>query len=188
MNVNLPPSSVNECGVVAWYAMRALYGKELKVQELLNADGIETFLPMRTEIRTIRGRKTRVTIPAVSNLIFVRGTKEQLHRYVRQVTYFQFILSKMNRQQGGLIIVPDNQMRNFMLVAGRDNQNLLYFLPGELNLTRGQHVRIHGGVLDGAEGIFLKVKGARARRIVVQLDGILAVAAEVEPEVLEIIK
>ena len=68
------------------------------------------------------------------------------------------------------------------------NDQLLYFQPGEVNLTKGTKVRITGGELEGQEGIFVKVKGARDRRVVIAIQGVIAVAmATIHPDLIEVI-
>ena len=90
---------------------------------------------------------------------------------------------------GEKIIIPDNEMRRFIAVAGTYSDQLLYFQPEEVNLSKGTKVRITGGDFEGQEGIFLKVKGARDRRVVIEIQGVIAVAmATIHPELIEVIK
>lgn len=57
----------------------------------------------------------------------------------------------------------------------------------ELDLQKGSRVRIHGGKLNGVTGVFMQVQGKRNRRVVVLLEGVMAVAAEVHPDLIEVI-
>ena len=57
----------------------------------------------------------------------------------------------------------------------------------ELDLRKGCRVRIHGGKLNGVTGVFMQVQGKRNRRVVVLLEGVMAVAAEVHPDLIEVI-
>ena len=53
----------------------------------------------------------------------------------------------------------------------------------------GTKVRITGGDFEGQEGVFLKVKGARDRRVVIAIQGVIAVAmATIHPDLIEVIK
>ena len=73
-------------------------------------------------------------------------------------------------------------------MAGTYNDHLLYFRPEELNLSKGTRVRVTGGDFAGQEGIFLKVKGARDRRVVIEIQGVIAVAmATIHPDLIEVI-
>ncbi len=92
-------------------------------------------------------------------------------------------------RSGRKIIIPDSEMQRFIAVAGTYNDHLLYFQPDELNLSKGTKVRVTGGDFEGQEGIFLKVKGARDRRVVVAIQGVIAVAmATIHPDLIEVIK
>jgi transcription antitermination factor NusG len=51
----------------------------------------------------------------------------------------------------------------------------LYFQPGELDLTKGDKVRIIGGPFAGVEGIFLQTSGKHEKRVIVEIPGILSV-------------
>lgn len=53
-----------------WYAMSVPYNRVLKVKSMLDEKQISCFVPMHYVVRTVRGRKMRLYVPAVSNLIF----------------------------------------------------------------------------------------------------------------------
>lgn len=79
-------------------------------------------------------------------------------------------------------------MEQFIRVINTYNENLVFLKPEEVNLKKGTPVRIVGGAFDGIEGIFIKVKGHRNRRVVVQIEGITAVAiAEVTQDLIEVL-
>ena len=92
-------------------------------------------------------------------------------------------------RSGQKIIISDSEMQRFIAVAGTYNDHLMYFQPDELNLSKGTKVRITGGDFEGQEGVFLKVKGARDRRVVIEIQGVIAVAlATIHPDLIEVIK
>lgn len=77
-------------------------------------------------------------------------------------------------------------MKTFIKVTKTYNDKLLYFTSGELNLKKGSKVRILGGPLKGLKGIFLRVKGARNRGVVIAIEGLLAVAlTTIDPDMTE---
>ena len=167
-----------------WYAMYA-YKREMLAQQELKKENIENFIPMRYTLKEQKGRKERILAPSVSNLIFVHATSAALTEFKAKHSYLQYITQREGNGRM-LLVVPDNQMQEFIRVASHYEEDLTYYKPEEICLNRGDKVRVHGGVFDGVEGILVKVKGKRSKRIVIQIPGIMAVAmAEIEPELIE---
>lgn len=169
----------------AWYVMRFLYNHRSNTRERLATAGIETFIPMRQEIRNVRGRKVRINVPVIRSLLFVRSTPAALAPYLETDNYFQFQYRRGGRRAEPLI-VPDDQMEQFVR-AVEQAARPLYFTPRELDIARGTRVRVLGGPFDGMEGVFLKVKGARSKRLVIELPDTLAVAVEIAPDLVEVL-
>lgn len=169
-----------------WFAMRATYRRGMQIKELLDKQGISNFIPMRYEMQEKNGRKRRILVPVISDLIFVRAVQSELQWVKDRNPYLQYMIDVRNGQK---IIVPDEQMRRFIAVAGTYDEHLIFFSPDEVNLRKGMKVRIIGGDFKGYEGVFIKVKGARDRRVVISLQGIIAMAmATLSPDLVEVIK
>lgn len=172
-----------------WWAMSAVYNRSLQASSFLSLRGIEHYVPLRVVLRLRGGRKVREEVPAVSNLIFIRCSASVVRSLKVSLPYLQYLTCRdSGRPKGRPIVVPSHQMSSFISLSssGTERADLLYFRPEELDISRGVRVRLHGGALDGVEGTFLKVTGARERRVVVVLDGVLAVAASVRPEFVEV--
>lgn len=166
-----------------WFAMRATYRRELKVKAQLEEMGMTTFVPMRYSVSGRGRQKKRELVPVIHNLIFVHAVPSLLQRVKESIPYLQYIVDTRSRQK---IVVPDVQMQRFIEIAGTHDDHLIYLQPEELNLAKGTKVRITGGQFEGYEGVFVKVKGARDRRVVVQIQGVIALAmATVSPEFIE---
>lgn len=166
--------------------MRATYRREPDAMRLLEKEKLGCFVPMQYKMCIRKGKKIRALVPVVHNLIFVHARPSEVQRVKSQVTYLQYIT---DTRSGKKIIIPDVEMQRFIAVAGSYNDHLLYFQPEELNLSKGTKVRITGGDFEGQEGVFLKVKGARDRRVVIQIQGIIAVAmATIHPDLIEVIR
>ena len=168
-----------------WYAMRATYRREPDAIRLLEKEKLDCFVPMQYKISQKKGKKVRALVPVIHNLIFVHARPSEVKRVKAQVTYLQYITDTRSGQK---IVVPDRQMQRFIAVSGSYNDHLLYFRPDELNLSKGTKVRVTGGDFEGQEGIFLKVKGARDRRVVIEIQGVIAVAmATIHPTLIEVV-
>ncbi|MCM1377003.1 MAG: UpxY family transcription antiterminator [Clostridium sp.] len=179
--------SLDRAGALEWFALSAPYRREMRARELFESLGIETFVPMQQLLEeTAGGRRKRTLRPAVPNLLFARSTRSQLQAFKTQYPIVQYITRPIDGRNEP-IIVPDRQMEDFRRAITKSLDTILYFKPSEIDLSKGKRVRIIGGVLNGVSGTLMKVKGARSRRLVIMLEGLGAVAAEVEPDYIELI-
>ncbi len=170
-----------------WWAMSAVYNRSLRAKEILEEQGLEVFVPMHYVLRQFAGRKYREYLPAVNNLLFVCAGAEEIKAAKAKLPWLHYLV----RREGGRgipIVIPEQQMQNFIAVASHTEEQLTYFTPEELHgLDAGQRVRVHGGPFDGVEGLFVRVQGVRNRRVVVSLDGVMGVAVTVSPDFIEVL-
>ncbi len=172
---------------VRWFVMRA-YKCESKAEERLSGEGgLEYFIPKLYAVRVYHGVRSRRLVPVIPSLVFVRASRRELVRFKKDNNFLQYVIRKTSAG-GEYLVVPDDQMDNFIKVASRPEENLRYFKPEEIDIEKGARVRIIGGVFDGVEGIFMRTEGVRDRRIVVMLEGVLAVSAKVHPDLVEVLK
>ena len=165
-----------------WFAIRVTYNREMKVKHALDARHIENFLPMKYRIVTRGERRIKEKIPAIHNLIFIYIERNKLQE-LKDTTELP-IRYIMDRETNQPIVIPENQMKSFIAVSGTLNEQLIYLEPDLNKLKKGDRVRIIGGVFEGAEGYFIRLKGDR--RVVVCVRGIAAVAtAFIHPALVE---
>lgn len=170
-----------------WFAMGAPYRNELKVQKQLDEFGIRSFIPMRHDVVERCGRKSRVLIPAVSNLIFVRATASLMKAVKPKVPRLQYKITRTGGKNS-IITVSDKEMEDFIAVTSAMTEDVTYYAPEELSLAKGTRVRIIGGPFDGAEGVLVKMKGHRSRRFVVSIPDIIYATTEVTPDLIEVLE
>ena len=127
-------------------------------------------------------KKTKELVPAIHNLIFVNISRNDLKEYKATTTLpIRYIMNKGTREP---IVIPDQQMKNFIAVAGNTSEQIVYLDPNLSNFKKGDKVKIIGGVFEGANGYFMRIKGDR--RVVVCISGIAAVAtAFVHPSLVQ---
>lgn len=176
----------NSDNTTAWYAMSAPHRRELKARDYLASLGIETFIPMTKAVVERRGVKKSEIVPAIHNLLFVHATKEEIKNAKRGVDYLQYHTRPFNGKNQP-ITVPDKEMEQFIAITKARMEDISYLQLNEIDLEKGTRVRIHGGAFNGTEGIFVKIKGKRKRRMVVLIEGLAAVAinAEISPDLVE---
>jgi len=174
--------SAKEPEAKVWYAIRVTFNREMKVKEDLDLRGIENFIPMKYVIGTRRGRRVKKLVPTIHNLIFFHIEPSLMKEYKATTQLpIRYIMNPATKKP---VVVPDNEMKNFIAVAGTYEEQLVYITPKPGQFTRGDRVRILGGPFEGAEGILQHVKGDS--RVVVSIQGLVAVATtSIHPSLLE---
>ena len=157
-----------------WYAVRVTYNRELSLKDYPDKENIETFIPMHYEYTIRNERRVRKLVPAIHNLVFVRSTRTCIDEIKNNPALNIPVRYIMNRETRQPVIIPDAQMRSFILVAGTYDEAVIYVEPEELKLVKGTKVRITGGVFEGAVGEFVRLR--HDRRVVVNIEGVMAVA------------
>lgn len=181
MNSAIPEEKMK----VRWFVMRA-YKSERIAEEKLTEKGIEFFVPKCYVIRVYHGVKSKKLVPAIQSLVFVHACHSEITDFKKQYNFLQFVIWEKSTGREYLV-VPDGQMENFIKVASCYEEDVVYLNPDEIDLKKSTRVRIHGGMFDGVTGEFMRVQGKRNRRVVVMLDGIIAIAVEVHPDLVEVI-
>ncbi|MBR5117444.1 MAG: UpxY family transcription antiterminator [Muribaculaceae bacterium] len=165
-----------------WYAIRVTFNREMKVKDDLDLRGIESFVPMKYVMGTRRGRRVKKLVPSIHNLIFFHIEPSVMKEY--KATTKMPIRYIMNPATKKPVVVPEQEMKNFIAVAGTYEEQLEYITPKPGQFTRGDRVRILGGPFEGAEGVLQRVKGDS--RVIVSIMGLVAVATTtIHPSLLE---
>ena len=164
-----------------WFPMRVTYQREMKVKAELDRLGIENFVPMRYKVveRQNDGdtELRRVLVPAINNLIFVRETQErvsELKRTNEVLEPLRYMMDRTASLEHAIMTVADREMENFMRVASRTDDSVM-FLDNETVVGKeGKRVEIMGGAFEGVTGVIRRVK--RCKRVVVEIEGVASVA------------
>ncbi len=81
---------------------------------------------MQYKISIKKGKKVRVLVPIIHNLIFIHACPSEVKRVKSMVAYLQYIT---DTRSGKKIIIPDNEMQRFIAVAGTYSDHLYTFNP-----------------------------------------------------------
>ncbi len=171
-----------------WFVMRDLKraNAKLPAYKQFMESKIEVFTPMHTILKTVKGRQRKVQEPFIRDLLFVHDTRGKIDPIVEVTPTLQY---RYERGKGYKVpmVVRDADMNRFIMAVST-SKSTTYFTPNELNPSMiGRSVRITGGTLEGYTGKLLKISGSRAKRILVQLEGILAAGVEVDTQYLEVL-
>lgn len=158
-----------------WFAMSATFGREMKAKEFLENNNVRCFVPLRYQL--VKGRskdKVRKLVPAVSNLVFVNTTKDNIKILKAKLTYLHY----HTRPEGGKnipVTVPSAQMEQFIAACNTYNEKMTFVRPDEIKLSEGTRIRIVGGAFDGIEGTFIRIDKGKQKHVVINVDRIAAI-------------
>lgn len=170
-----------------WYALGCISSrKELHVRDEARHAGLPSFVPLKYEVHTRRGVRQRMLVPALTGLLFVRGTLDQVQEYIEKSHYTIFIRKSTFSNRQDYLTVSLQAMDNFIAATENHEEHITYFKPGEITLREGDQVRIRGGFYDGREGVIMRIKGKRNRHLVVQIPGVVFAAIELTTDMLEL--
>ena len=166
-----------------WFPMRVTYQREMKVKAELDRLGIENFVPMTYKmVDADTDNPCRKLVPAIRNLIFVRSTQERisgLKSSNKTLEPLRYMIDQTAQQPHTIMTVPDRQMQNFMRVASRTDDSVMFLDEDCVVGKEGKHVIITGGAFEGVTGVIRRVK--RCKRVVVEIEGVTSVAIAFVP-------
>jgi transcription antitermination factor NusG len=146
----------------SWYAVQTRSRAEKMVVGRMRESGLQTFLPLVTEIHRWSDRQKAVELPLFRGYVFVKlaPTDEQRVKVCRIDGVFQIVGFR-----GEGVAIPEEQIEAVRLLTSQK-------LPWSEHpfLKIGQRVRIRSGALNGVEGILLARNGDRT--LVVSVDAI----------------
>ena len=145
-----------------WYAIHTRSRHEKTVTIRLEEQGINTFLPITTEVRRWSDRRKLVEFPLFSCYAFVNlpWLPEERAKVMRTDGVLGFV-----GFGSGAVPIPDVEIENIRTVlAGMVPCTAYPFLK------IGQRVRVRGGSLDGVEGILVARNGNN--RLVISVEPI----------------
>ena len=172
---------------VHWFVLRDLKRRNAKdpAYRMLADAGFEVFTPMTRKLVVCGGRKLRIEVPFIQDLLFVRDSRKRLDPLILKVPTLQYRFVRGAYMEP--MVVPDLDMDRF-LCALRSSGQPQFFLPEEVRPEMyGRKIRVIGGPLDGYEGHLLSRRGSRSKRLLVELPQYLTVAVEVSPEMIELL-
>jgi transcription antitermination factor NusG len=179
-----------------WFPMRVTYQREMKVKAELDRLGIECFVPMRYKVVELPLDKLRVRnggdtelrrelVPAINNLIFVRSTKERISGLKASnevLEPLRYMMDRTASREHAIMTVGDREMENFMRVASRTDDSVMFLDEETVVGKEGKRVEIMGGAFEGVTGVIRRVK--RCKRVVVEIEGVASVAIAFVPAVM----
>jgi transcription antitermination factor NusG len=145
-----------------WYALHTRARHEKLVVQRLAERGVETFLPIVTEVHRWSDRKKTVQLPLFGCYVFAQFTPNRVERL--RVLRVDGVLGLVGSQGEGTPIPAEQIDSVRTLIDG----NIPWAAHPFLKI--GQRVRIRSGALDGLEGILTSRNGDET--LVISVDAI----------------
>ena len=163
-----------------WYPLFVSYQRELKVQEELEANGFETFLPMESKTSKQGHKIVHSMEPAIHNLIFVKSYYERIRwmkMYNKVCTSIQFMSFEGHSPRE--TVIPPVQMTHFINACKKaeGNEYSIFLRPDEIAQYKGKQVKFVKGVFEGIEGYIQRVN--KNRMVIVTLKDLISIALPV---------
>ena len=173
------------CGLASgkqWFVLRVSYNRYVKARNFLDENLIEYYLPMRAVLTSAGKRNNEPLLP---NLIFAYVCEETIKALVENnprntvLSYYynHFVLNEFGKNPP--LVVPENEMLNFINVTSVDNEHIMIVEPEKCHYKSGDKVRIVGGDFRGVEGKVARVSGQQ--RVVVEIQGLCLIATAYIP-------
>ena len=155
-------------GEECWYALKVFYNRVFELEKQLSQEGVRSYIPLLREEIATGSKIVRKRKPAVSSLMFIRQSEH-------------YLLELQNRLKASCPFMAyfDREMELFRQITSADTSDLEYFSDEAIDYRSGDKVRVTGGPFKGAEGYIKRIRGNR--RLVVALEGIIAVATTYIP-------
>ena len=146
----------------SWFAIQTRSRHEKLVVRQLEHGGIESFLPVSTELRNWSDRRKLVQMPLFPGYAFVHIPYSPQERL--RVLQTEGVVGFVGKHGQG-IAIPASQIEDIRQVLASE-------VPFRSHpfLKVGQRVRVRGGSLDGVEGILVAENGDQS--IVISVDPI----------------
>src|ERR1700720_103099 len=140
-------TQLGESAIENWYAVHTRARHERTVAHRLRDQGVNTFLPLVTEVHRWSDRRKSVEVPLFGCYVFVKLASSGEHRL--QVLKIDGVFRFVGASGVGTPIA-EAQIDAVRTLIGQQ-------IPWSTHpfLQIGQRVRVRGGALDGVEGILV---------------------------------
>lgn len=156
-----------------WYVLRVTYGRVNPARLFLEEKGVTYYIPYHRVMKLVAGKRTWVSEPLLSNLLFVYAEKEEIGMAVnnpREQVHLSYYYNHFKTNEFGKnppLTIDHATMLNFIRVTSVDNEHIRVVQPRNCHYKSGDTVRIVDGEFKGVEGKVARIAGQQ--RVVVEL-------------------
>ena len=150
-----------------WFVINLRFLRATKLEPVLKSAAFECFVP-----------------PRVTNLIFLRSTKEAIDEFMLTSKYGRRMRYMYSRITFSPIVVQDAEMDIFIRICAVCDLPIV--MTERPTVKLGDHVRVKEGPFAGAEGHVVRMR--KSKRVLIGVGGVIwAATTYIPPEQLEIL-
>lgn len=148
-----------------WFAFRTMFKREKVVQQRLRRAGLDTYVPLRTQVRHYKSKTVTTQIPLFSSYIFVRITGVDYPQVLRDADVFEIV-----RFRGEVGRVTDEEITLLRRVLQDPDDR--YEPMVATDMAAGTPVVVSGGALAGTRGFVIQAEGKHNLLVELQTIGV----------------
>lgn len=180
-----------------WFVLRVSYGRIDKAKTLVEANGLEHYIPMRYKEIKKQDKKRIVTEPLLPSFIFVHAEAEQVETLLHDNKvvanesksllsyYFDHTVYRQDYpDRNPPLTIRDEDMNNFIRLTSIKNPHIIPITSNNIQFKLGDNVVVTEGEFKGIHGRVARIAGQQ--RVVVELfNGCLVATAYVPKEAMK---
>ena len=174
-----------------WFVLRVSYGRIIKAKALVEAKGLECYVPLRYKEIRKQGKKRIITEPLLPSFLFVHASAEQVdsllqdksikpleNRALLSYYYDHTALCEKSPTKNPPLVISDSAMGNFIRLTSIHNPHIIPVTSENIKYKLGDEVVITEGEFKDIRGRVARIAGQQ--RVLVELfDGCLVATAYV---------
>ena len=163
-----------------WFVLRVSYGRIIKAKALVEANGLECYVPLRYKEVRKQGKKRIITEPLLPSFLFVHATAEQVETVIHDnkvVTnesrallsyYFDHTIHRQdNPDCNPPLTIRDKVMNNFIKLTSIKNPHIIPVTTDIIKFKMGDEVVVTDGEFKDIHGRVARIAGQQ--RVVVEI-------------------
>ena len=174
-----------------WFVLRVSYGRIIKAKALVEAKGLECYVPLRYKEVRKKGKKRIITEPLLPSFLFVHASAEQVDSLLQNksikpienialLSYYYDHTSQceISPTKNPPLVISDSVMDNFIRLTSIHNPHIIPVTSDNIKYKLGDEVVITDGEFKDIRGRVARIVGQQ--RVLVELfDGCLVATAYV---------
>ena len=174
-----------------WFVLRVSYGRIIKAKALVEAKGLECYVPLRYKDIRKQGKKRITTEPLLPSFLFVHASAEQVDSFLQDknikafenralLSYYYDHTSHCEKSptKNPPLVISDSAMGNFIRLTSIHNPHIIPVTSDNIKYKLGDEVVITDGEFKDIRGRVARIAGQQ--RVLVELfDGCLVATAYV---------